>query len=251
MTQPQEVETPTEQQLTGLVLTALTVWLAAVLPAVMASVVFTGLPDPSQMWRFTDIWVNQVDRLMPVLARLARRGWHMGNGMLGTGVPFDPDSPELEEVLARTRNLLVRVPDEVYRQVVKSMAVGRDRGESNAQIAQRVSNILDINGSENWLNRARVIARTEINRFESAGILALGRTVARRSRDRILKRWVDEDDSRVRRAHARVDNQLRELGEPFEVGGSLLQHPVDPSGLPEDVINCRCDLELVRVSRGR
>lgn len=245
MTQPQP-EPVTEAQLSVLVLAALTTWLALVFPAVMGSAA-RMLPDVSQMWRFQQVWVAQVDRLLPVLARLARRGWLQGNQMLGTSIPFSAPDPYLVELLERTRNLLVRIPEDTYRQIIRSVAVGRDNGESDAQLTQRISNVLDINGSENWPNRADVIARTEFNRFDSAGILALGRHVRRELGRDIRKRWQDRDDSRVRRSHARVDGQLKNLWEPFEVGGSLLQHPVDPAGLPADVINCRCDLELVEV----
>lgn len=245
MTQPAPEEV-TEQQLSALVLAAITAWLALAFPAVMGSTA-GALPDVSQMWRFQDFWTAQVERLMPYLARLARRGWEKGNRQLGLNIAFDPNNPELAETLQRTRNLLVRVPEDTYRQIIKSVAVGRDRGETNGQLIQRIVNVLDINGSENWPNRADVIARTEFNRFDSAGILALGRHVRRLTGDNIMKRWQDREDGRVRRAHARVDGQLRNLWEPFEVGGSLLQHPVDPAGLPEDVISCRCVLQLVEV----
>lgn len=243
--EPQATDTQVEAQLTALILAALTAWLVLVFPAVMATAVFGGVADVSAMWRFQEVWTAQVDRLMPYLARLARRGWLKGNSDLGTSVPFDPNSPELEELLTRTRNLLVRIPDEVYRQVIKSLAVGRDRGETNTQLNQRISNVLNINGSENWPSRAAVIARTELNRYESAGTLALGRTVVQASGRRIVKKWVDRDDGRVRVSHSRADGQVRNLSEPFEVGASLLQHPEDPTGPASETVNCRCIIELM------
>ena len=249
MTTPEEVpeaEVPAESQLTGLWLAALTVWLGLVLPAVMASAIGGGLPDPSAMWRFQDVWTAQVDRIMPYLVRLARRGWLRTAERLGVTLPWNPNDPELIELIAQARNLLVRIPDSVYDQVVKAMVTGADRGETRAQIAQRVNNILSITGSENWPHRASVIARTELVRFTEAGGLAAARRIEIVEGSVIRKRWKDRDDANVRRAHARVDNQLRRLGEPFEVGRSMLQHPVDPAGFPEDVINCRCELEYVR-----
>lgn len=245
MTQPQADE-QVQEELGLLVLASLTAWLALVFPAVMAPVALGGFPNLSMILAFEQFWNRQVDTWMPVLARLARRGWADGNSQLGLHIPYDPNSGELVDLLARTRNLLVRIPQETYQQVLKSLARGRDLGESNAQLIQRIDNVLNINGSENWPNRSKVIARTELHRFESAGVLGLG-YAAQRERRTIMKRWQDREDDRVRRAHARVDNQLRRLGEPFEVGASLLQHPVDPSGRPEDVINCRCRLELVEV----
>lgn len=242
MTQPEPQVA--EESLTSQVLAALTAWLALVLPAVLAIV---GVPDLSAILRFEQFWTRQVDRLMPEFASLARQGWERTARELGVDLPFDPRDPELVELLSHVRNLLVRVPDETYRQVIKSLEIGRDKGESQTQLARRISNVLDINGSENWPNRARVIARTEVNRFTEAGGLAAARHVELAERSVILKQWQDRDDDRVRRTHARVDNQLRRLGEAFQVGRSRLQHPVDPAGFAADVVNCRCVLHYVRV----
>lgn len=234
----------TEESLTSQVLAALTAWLALVIAAVLASV---AVPDLSAILRFEQFWTRQVDRLMPEFARLARQGWERAARELGVDLPFDPRDPELVELLSHVRNLLVRVPEETYRQVIKSLDTGRDRGESSTQLVARISNVLDINGSENWPNRAKVIARTEINRFTEAGGLAAARRIESSQRSVILKQWQDRDDDRVRRTHARVDNQLRRLGETFQVGRSQLQHPVDPAGFADDVVNCRCELKYVRV----
>lgn len=245
MTQPSP-EPVVEETLTAAILAALTAWLALVFPAVMATVV----PNPAEIFRFERFWISQVDRLMPVLARLARRGWERTASELGVDLRWDPNDPYLQEILAQTRNLLVGIPDRVYRDVVKSMAAGRDKGETNDQIRQRVDNILNISGSENWPHRAAVITRTELGRFTEAGALAAARRIEQREQSVILKRWEDRDDDRVRRSHTRVDNQLRRLGEPFQVGRSSLQFPIDPAGHPDEIVNCRCELRFVRSGRG-
>lgn len=249
MTTPEQVpeaEVPAESELTDMWLAALTLWLGLSLPAVMAPTLSGGLPDPSAMWRFQDVWDRQVDQILPYQLRLSRRGWLAAAQSLGVRLPWNPSDPYLLETVAEARNLLVRVPEETYQQVVKSMAVGADNGESRAQIAARVNNILNINGSENWPHRASVIARTELNRFGQAGGLSAAQRIEANEATTIRKRWDDQDDGKVRRPHARVDNQLRRLGEPFEVGRSLLQHPVDPAGYVDDVVNCRCELSFVR-----
>jgi hypothetical protein len=242
--QPQTVEPPPPEEVqeaengfTALVLAALTAWLLLVFPAVMASLI----PNPAAIWQFQPMWVREVDRLMPYLERLARRGWQQTMRQFGLNLPFQQD-PLLLDQLERTRNLLVRIPEETYRQLIKSLAVGVDAGETRAQLDQRIRNILTITGSENWPARAATVGRTEVNRFFNAGALAAAQRVQVETGRRIVKQWRDENDNRVRPAHARVDNRVRQLGEPFEVGGSLLQYPGDPAGLPQDVINCRCDL---------
>lgn len=243
MTQPEvQEEQVQEESLTPLVLAALTAWLALVLPAVMA----TAVPNPAAIFQFERFWITEVERLMPYLARLARFGWVRTGRELGNQVPFDQNDPYLVEVLQQTRNLLVRIPDRIYRDVIKTMAVGRDKGETVEQIRQRVNNILNINGSENWPNRALVIARTEVARFNEAGALAAARRIETSERSVILKRWDDRDDGKVRRSHERVDNTLRRLGEPFQVGRSSMQQPLDPHGAAQEVVNCRCRLVYVR-----
>lgn len=244
MTQPEpEV---TEQSMTGLWLAAITAWLALAFPAVMG----LGFPDPSALWRFQGFWNAQVDRIMPVLISLARRGWLRTTSELGVDMPWDPNDPDLIDLVQRTRNLLYQVPDRVYQEIVKSMAVGQNLGETKAQIARRVDNILNINGTVNWPERAKVIARTEINRFTEIGALAAARKHQRITGETLVKEWETRDDPKVRPGHAAVDNEVRRLGEPFHVGKSSLQHPVDPTGHPDDVVNCRCRLRIRRSRRG-
>jgi uncharacterized protein with gpF-like domain len=202
------------------------------------------------MWRFQGQWNAQVDRLMPTLISLSRRGWNRTAGDLDVSQAWDPNDPDVAELVQRTRNLLYAVPDRVYQEVIRSLSVGRNKGETADQLAKRVDNILNINGSVNWPERARVIARTEINRFTEIGSLASARRHQRVTGDILVKQWETRDDPRVRPGHAEVDNEVRRLGEPFHVGMSSLQHPVDPAGHPDDVVNCRCRLKIRRSRRG-
>lgn len=247
MTQPTRPgEYTGEAAFQAAVYASLTAWLAQVAPAVMAPVARGGVPDPSQIWRFQTFWAAQVDSLMPDLQRLARQGWQWVQDQFGTPYPFAWDNLLLEQ-LQRTRNLLVRIPDETYRQIVKTMATGLDKGEDKAQIAQRVDNILTVTGSENWDNRAQVIARTETNRFFQAGQVSSAQRIQEGRGIQIRKRWNDEDDASVRRSHRNVDNQLRQLRQPFDVGRSMLQYPGDPAGAAAEVVNCRCDLTFEEI----
>jgi hypothetical protein len=50
-------------------------------------------------------------------------------------------------------------------------------------------------------------------------------------------RWNTSQDDRVRDSHAEIEGQVRALGEEFDNG---LLYPGDPSGPPEEIINCRC-----------
>lgn len=220
-------------------------WLLKAKDAVLGGV--AGVFNLTTFGALNQMWNDSVERILDDLMRAARRGWEEAARQLGLNIPFDPTDPILVEQLERTRNLLVRIDEEVYRMVIKAIADGTDRGESNAQIAARIDNVLSISGSENWPNRADVIARTEVTRFTEAGALSAAQRWSARTGRTLVKEWVDRDDARVRRGHRDVDGDRVPLYGLFDVGDSWLRYPGDPSGLPHTVINCRCHLRFVEV----
>lgn len=254
MTQPQPAEAEGLSQaataaitasVAAVVLAELTGWLAEAKAAILGGV--AGVFNLTMLGALNLSWDRRVDRILSDLMRAARRGWEETASQLGLSIAFDPLDPILVEQLARTRNLLVRIDEQVYRMVIKAIADGTDAGESNTQIAARIDNILSVNGSENWPNRADVIARTEVTRFTEAGALSAAQRWEARTGRRLVKQWVDRDDSRVRSSHADVDGDRVGLGSLFQVNGSMLRYPGDPVGLPHTVINCRCHLRFVEV----
>lgn len=54
--------------------------------------------------------------------------------------------------------------------------------------------------------------------------------------------WVATNDARTRPTHAAADGQVRVIGQPFEVGGYPMLHPLDGSlGAPaSEIVSCRC-----------
>lgn len=230
------------------VLAAFTAWLASVTAAVLAAFVRFGLaPDVNALFSRQPLWEESVERLMPRLEDIARLGWNSAGSDLGVRTPFDPRNPIIRAQLARTRNLLVRISDEVYRDIVqalnKAVAQGLDvRGQADA-----VRKVLEVTGQENWPARARTVAVTEVNRAWNFGVLAHGLTLQQQRGWTITKRWDSKDDSRVREAHEDADGQVRPISQPFMVGGEALMAPLDPSGSPSTVINCRCKARLRRI----
>lgn len=255
MTYPQVTEEPPaepslaaiEAAFAGAVLAALTAWLASVAAAVLAGFVRFGIaPNIAALWSTIPSWTRAVDNLMPDLADIARLGWEQGNRDLGLNEQFSAGNAFVQEQLAKTRNLLVRIADEVYRDIGnalnKAVADGRDvEGQASA-----VRAVLDGTGSENWPARSRTIAVTEVNRAWGYGVIAHGLTVQQRLQIPILKVWDSRDDTRVRFAHEAADGQIRPVSQPFIVGGEALMSPGDPTGSPSNVINCRCKPRLRR-----
>lgn len=196
-------------------------------------------------------WAARVNRvLMPELIRAARAGWESIASQLGLKAPFDPADPVLVEQIARTRNLLLNIDNEVYTSIIKAIADGADEGETVEQIAARINDILSVTGSQNWPNRAQVISRTEVTRFSEAGGIAAAQRWSTNTGRRLVKQWVTRHDSRVRMVHEEVNNVQVPLRSLFDVGTSRLRYPGDPTGAPHDVINCRCGLKYMEVRRG-
>lgn len=91
--------------------------------------------------------------------------------------------------------------------------------------------------------RAETIVRTEVLRMQAiasqARMKASADAVSRRGY-RLEKQWLTAGDKRVRATHVLVNEQIRAVDEPFEVGGEALMYPRDPAGSAEETINCRC-----------
>lgn len=156
------VLTAAEVAITAYVLAAYEKWLAEVIAKVLGGFLAFGIaPDPHAIWSTVPLWERQVDELLNKLRLIARAGWINASGQLGVDLPYDPDDPILVDQLLRTRNLMVRTPDEVYRQIIKALGDSVAAGETVQDQAQRVRHVLDVTGTENWPSRARTVAVTE------------------------------------------------------------------------------------------
>lgn len=89
-------------------------------------------------------------------------------------------------------------------------------------------------------DRAMTIATNEIMRVQSLASVARINALAERH-PQIEKMWKHIPVAKVPRIwHILADGQVRKPGEPFLVEGEALQYPRDPSGSPENTINCHC-----------
>ena len=83
-----------------------------------------------------------------------------------------------------------------------------------------------------WAER---IARTETVRGANYGAMQ----GARKHSFKVRKVWIAADDKRTRDSHRELDDQVRELEEPFYNYEPIMQ-PGDPKASPQNTINCRC-----------
>lgn len=88
-----------------------------------------------------------------------------------------------------------------------------------------------------YSNAAR-IARTEGHRIQSAAKLD-AMTAAKQAGADVVKQWDATLDGSTRKSHRKLDGQIREIDEPFEVDGHKAMAP-GKFGRPEEDINCRC-----------
>lgn len=152
--------------------------------------------------------------------------------LVSEGMPVVP--PEAADSIMEVvwRNLTT-LGNEMFDDVAAQIQEGARSGESVEEVSLRIQRIV---GNASW--RAKRIARTEMNRAANNASLAemlfsgLGGE----------KQWRANDDARTRPTHHDANEQTVPLGATFDVGGFPLLYPGDPTGPPQETINCRCDL---------
>lgn len=147
--------------------------------------------------------------------------------------------------LSQVRNRLVRLPEEVFDLIAQQVNVGVNLGEGIPELRDRVDLMLSTTRSERWPNRATVVARTEAIGALNGGRFDAFNAFAEETGEELERVWLSTDDVRTRDTHVTADGQRASLAAPFTVGGFELMFPGDPSGPPQEVIQCRCTMLLV------
>lgn len=135
---------------------------------------------------------------------------------------------------ARTKHLLASI-----------ISRGIENGQSQSKISKTIRERAGITNP----SRARTIAGTETH---LAMVFSTDEAVKATGRE-VIRVWTPVLGPRTRPAHLKANNQRRKKDKPFSVKGEALMYPGDPSGSPENTINCRCVLlyEPVRPKRRR
>lgn len=119
------------------------------------------------------------------------------------------------------------------KQIAGEISRGITNGAMYSEIGRNIAGYAGISK-----NNAMRIARTEAHRIQNKAISDAQHKAKDRGAD-IVKIWSAALDGRTRDTHRKLDGQIRELDEPFEVDGKKAQEP-GGFGLPEEDINCRC-----------
>jgi len=225
----------TERDIRAAVWAALSDWLVQLARRVVRG---DRRPDLDAIWAMAPLWRQAVDLILQ--GEIFRAIGLAFERVLGRDSRWD-QRPAMVRYLAEVRNRLVRIPEEVYDLVAGQISTGVNLGESIPQLAARVDSVLSTTQSQRWPNRATVIARTETIGALNAGRVEAFKIVAADEPDvQFELMWLATDDSRTRPNHRTAEGQRVPIGSSFNVGGFELAFPGDPTGPPQEVIQCRC-----------
>lgn len=124
---------------------------------------------------------------------------------------------------------------ELSKTIAGEISRGISAGQGYGEIARNLSSYANIP-----LNNAMRICRTESHRIQCKSAYD-AQLLAREKGADILKEWNAYLDGKTRPHHRRLNGQIRELDEPFEIAGFKPMFPGD-FGDPAEDCNCRCAL---------
>jgi len=169
----------------------------------------------------------------PLIEQAMQAGATFGSAGLGE-IDFDVLNPlVLEAVRRRVAFFSKRINEETARALTEQIRQALQEGEDILRIAERITDVYD----QATGFRSLRIARTEVISASNRGALAAYEAGGAQS-----KQWVTAGDEHVRETHQAAEGQIVGLHQKFVVGGALLDHPGDPGGPPEEIINCRCTI---------
>jgi hypothetical protein len=126
-----------------------------------------------------------------------------------------------------TKKLKKSISSEITRGIASGMP--------HTDIARNLSRYAKVS-----LGRAKTIVRTESHRIQQASKLD-AQNAAKAKGANVVKQWNSTLDGDTRSSHRRLDGQIRELDEPFEIGGKKAMYP-GGFGDPAEDCNCRCQI---------
>lgn len=123
--------------------------------------------------------------------------------------------------------------DALKRTISEQLTIGIATNQPYIRIAH---NIRNATGAP--LRRAKTIVRTEAHRIQQASQEDVRQEAKAKGAD-VVKQWDATLDGKTRENHARLDGQIREVNEPFNISGKKAMYP-GTFGDPAEDCNCRC-----------
>ena len=160
------------------------------------------------------------------------------------GIPII--SPINQKSVVRALQLESKLSKSLYEslgvdvnQLKKSIRTQISRGIANNYSYQKIAQEL-ANETKIGLNKSIRIARTEGHRIQVQSQLDASEKAKEKGAN-VVKQWDSSLDGRTRPTHRKLDGQIRELDEMFEVNGFKAKGP-GGFGVPHMDINCRCSV---------
>lgn len=167
----------------------------------------------------------------------------------GQGIPLiiPIDTKQVLEAIQTESNLSKKLYDrlgedvgELKKAVRAELSRGIANGSSWNEIGAQLSKNMKHTPFQKAINNSIRIARTEGHRIQCKATMD-AQQKAKSKGANIVKQWDSTLDSRTRKTHRKLDGQIRELDEDFEVDGKKAKAP-GYFGKPEEDCNCRCAL---------
>jgi len=189
-------------------------------------------------------WINKIlfdkkkqdDLLLNIAGEMykdnIRTGAEAVAGLLGLDPSEILGSPFVIDFIQDRSFLMLAVNETTTADLKATLEEGVALGENGGQIRDRISKVYD--AAQGF--RAETIARTETTSAQNFGRLA------EMENQKVSKKVWIATLSKTRDAHIEANGQVVPVNESFSVGGESLEYPGDPSGSPENVINCQCSV---------
>ena len=139
-----------------------------------------------------------------------------------------------------SKHLVESLGADAASKIYNEMAMGLMGQKTPFEVMQAVGTNLKDPGIFNSIAaRAETITRQECGRILEAASQARMEKAAELVPG-LQKQWQHGASRVPRLTHIAATGQIRDVNEPFAVGGEALMYPRDPAGSPGNTINCSC-----------
>lgn len=178
-----------------------------------------------------------------IAQQLARQGAERATAVIAAdlGITYNQLHAAVVDFAKREAAALITHISDTTRETVADVIVkGLEAGKPVEAIAR------DVGESGAFApSRATMIAQTESTKAYAGGPVKALQAFAKSTGRTFTKRWAGVLDDRERDSHISLEGETQFIERAFSNG---LQFPGDPSGDPEEIVNCRCALVLSEVA---
>lgn len=159
----------------------------------------------------------------------------------GQGVPLV--IPIDKKAMLKSVELDPKLSNKLYGSYMEQMKVNIraeiSRGIATADTFEHIARNISSKTNQGF-NKTMRIVRTEGHRIQVEAAFEQQKKAKAAGAD-IVKQWDSTLDGKTRPTHRKLDGQIREIDDYFEVNGHKAKYP-SGFGRPEEDINCRCAL---------